>query len=137
MKQISLIFVVALVLNALWENLHSFLYVNYMGGTITEFILLRASLFDAFLIIIISIPFIYFSFLKNKTWLIIIFGILIAILNEWYGLQTGRWMYSEFMPIIPILKTGLSPTLQLGVLGHLSFKFSAYILRVKLITPQS
>lgn len=97
-----------------------------MGGKITEFILLRASLFDAILIVIISLPFVYFSFLKNKTWLILILGIIIAIFNEWYGLGIGHWAYNELMPIIPIIKTGLTPTIQLGLLGYLSIKIQRY-----------
>lgn len=93
-----------------------------MGGEITEFILIRASLFDALLITIILLPFIFFDKLKNKSWLIIIIGVIIAILNEWYGLGTGRWMYNSFMPILPIINVGLTPVLQLGILGYVSFR---------------
>lgn len=124
MKKIIFIFINAFVLNAIWENLHSFLYDNYMGGKITEFILLRASLFDALLITLISLPFLYFFALKDKSWLILILGTIIAILNEWYGLNTGRWAYNAFMPIIPILETGITPTIQLGLLGYATFKIS-------------
>ncbi|MCC7160463.1 hypothetical protein IT399_01955 [Candidatus Nomurabacteria bacterium] len=124
MKKIIFIFITAFVLNAIWENLHSFLYDNYMGGKITEFILLRASLFDALLITLISLPFLYLYFLKNKSWLILVFGTVIAILNEWYGLNTSRWAYNALMPIIPILETGITPTIQLGLLGYATFKIS-------------
>lgn len=127
MKREGIIFLFAFVLNLIWENLHSFLYSNYMGGRITEFILIRASLFDAVIITIIFIPFLYLPILKNKNWLIIVVGIVIAVLNEWYGLSTGRWEYNQLMPIIPIIKTGLTPTLQLGVLGYLSCVFEKYI----------
>jgi len=122
MKKISLIFILAFITNLIWENLHSFLYLSYKGGEITEFILIRASLFDALLITVISLFFLYLSSLKNKIWFIFFIGITVAILNEWYGLSTGRWIYNDIMPIIPIIKTGLSPTLQLGLLGYLSFK---------------
>jgi hypothetical protein len=64
---------------------------------------------------------------KNKNWLIIFIGILIAIFNEWYGLNTGRWLYNDLMPIIPIIKTGLTPTIQLGLLGYFSYKIHEYI----------
>lgn len=124
MKKIGSIFILAFILNVLWENLHSFLYSNYMGGEITEFILIRASLFDALLIAIISLPFIFFDKLKNKSWLIIIIGVIIAILNEWYGLGTARWMYNSFMPILPIINVGLTPAIQLGILGYVSFRFA-------------
>jgi len=127
MKRISIVFISALILNIIWENLHSFLYANYQGGSITEYILIRASLFDALLITIICIPFLYVSFLKRKTWLIFIIGIIIAIVNEWYGISTLRWTYAEIMPIIPVIKTGLTPTFQLGLLGYLSFKLQSVV----------
>jgi hypothetical protein len=125
MKRLLTIFVLALLLNAVWENIHSVLYSNYMGGPITETILLRASLFDALLIALICAPFLYVHTLKDRDWLILIFGTLIGILNEWYGLSTGRWAYNSMMPILPLIKVGLSPTLQLGLLGYVSYKVEA------------
>lgn len=126
MKRYFIIFLSAFFLNVLWENVHSLLYANYKGGVITEFILLRASLFDAVVITFILIPFIHVGALKNKSWLIIIAGICIAVFNEWYGLNTARWAYNSFMPILPIITVGLTPTLQLGLLGYLSFKIQEY-----------
>ena len=122
MKKIITIFLSAFILNLIWENLHSLLYSNYMGGEITEFILIRASLFDALMITIILLPFIYLNKLKNKSWLIIVVGIVIAVLNEWYGLSTDRWMYNSLMPVLPIIMVGLTPTLQLGILAYISYK---------------
>jgi len=127
MKKLITIFFLAFVFNVIWENLHSFLYSNYMGGKITEYILIRASLFDALLITLILLPFLFLDRLKNKSWLIIIIGIIIAIFNEWYGLDTNRWAYNSFMPIIPIIKVGLSPTLQLGTLGFLTYKIEKWV----------
>ena len=124
MKKLINVFLLAFVLNVLWENWHSFLYNNYMGGKITEFILVRASLFDALLITIILFPFMFFETFKNKSWLIIIIGIIIAILNEWYGLSTGRWVYNSSMPILPVIGVGLTPVLQLGTLGYFSLKLA-------------
>src|SRR3990167_5963264 len=125
MKKVSLIFILSFFLNLIWENLHSFLYIGYMGGTITEFILLRASVADAIIITILSLPFIFVPRLKGKSWLIIFVGILIAIFVELYALNTGRWAYNEYMPIIPTLGAGLTPTIQLGLLGYLSYWFVA------------
>ena len=126
MKKIVTIFLLAFVLNAIWENAHSFFYSNYMGGQITEFILLRASLFDALLITVILLPFVYLPNLKNKGWMIVVIEIIIAIVNEWYGLRTGRWAYNEFMLVIPLIKTGITPTLQLGILAYVTYKLSQY-----------
>jgi hypothetical protein len=121
MKRISIIFLLAFILNIFWENIHSFLYISYKGGQITQFILIRASLFDAVLITLILIPFLYLSKLKGRMWLIFIIGTIIAIFNEWYGLSTNRWLYNSYMPIVPIIKVGLTPTLQLGILGYISY----------------
>jgi hypothetical protein len=93
-----------------------------MGGQITEFILIRASLFDALLITIILTIFTRVTFLKDRDKLIIVIGILIAIFNEWYGLGTNRWSYNSFMPILPIINVGLTPTFQLGLLGYLTYR---------------
>ena len=66
MKKLIIIFFLAFVFNVIWENLHSFLYSNYMGGKITEYILIRASLFDALLITLILLPFLFLDRLKNN-----------------------------------------------------------------------
>jgi hypothetical protein len=39
-------------------------------------------------------------------------GVLITIAFEWYAISTGRWAYSELMPVVPGLRMGLSPLLQ-------------------------
>jgi|SRR3989344_7611971 len=127
MKKILIIFVTAFVLNLVWENLHSLLYDNYMGGKITEFILLRATLADAVMIVLITLPFVLIPLFKKYDWLILPIGILVAICIEWYALGTGRWAYNAYMPIVPIISVGLTPVLQLGLLGYLSFKIQEHI----------
>lgn len=122
-KKLSLIFASALVLNSVWENAHSVLYANYMRGAITEPILLRASIWDAVIITLICLPFLYDGSLRRKSWLIFAIGVVVAIAIEMYALQTGRWAYNELMPVIPLLGVGLTPTLQLGTLGIISFIF--------------
>ncbi len=120
-KKILLILLVSFLLNLMWENLHSSLYVEYRGKTITESILVRASIIDALIIFLITLPFITIPRLRKKDWIIIIIGILIAVGIELYALHTGRWSYNGYMPIIPFLSIGLTPTLQLGVLGYLAY----------------
>ena len=124
MKKVFLIFLVSLVLNFVWENLHSLMYKSYMGGKITELILFRASIVDAIIITLICVPFIYFAFLRKMDWLIIFCGIIVAIIIEQYGLGSGRWEYDLYMPIVPIISVGLSPVLQLGLTGYLSYRLS-------------
>ncbi|MBI2634492.1 hypothetical protein HYW82_02370 [Candidatus Peregrinibacteria bacterium] len=121
-KKIFFIFLLSLFLNFIWENAHSYLYTAYMGGRITETILLRASVGDAVIITLLSLPFIFVPMLKNKSWIIIFAGVLIAIFIELYALRTGRWAYNEYMPMIPIISIGLTPAIQLGLLGYLSYR---------------
>lgn len=122
-KNISFIFLFALVTNFIWENLHASLYGGYQGGEITEFILTRASFWDAVIIVFILLPFLYFDFLAKRLWIIFVIGFAIAVAIEWYALSTNRWSYNEFMPIIPFLETGLTPTIQLGFLAYATYVF--------------
>ncbi|MBI2676490.1 MAG: hypothetical protein HYX21_00845 [Candidatus Yanofskybacteria bacterium] len=122
-KKILLIFASAFLLNLVWENLHSLLYLHYKSGAISELILLRATLFDAVFISILGILFLKFSYLKNRLWLSLPFGFAIAIVIELYALKTGRWAYGELMPVVPFINTGVTPTIQLGLLSYLIFKW--------------
>jgi len=100
------------------------IFVIARGGEITEFILLRAAVVDAVMITLIATPFIFWPALNRRSWLIIIAGLIVAIALERFALSTGRWAYNDLMPIIPLLATGLTPTIQLGLLGFLSFKLA-------------
>ncbi|MFA6603376.1 MAG: hypothetical protein WCT10_00875 [Patescibacteria group bacterium] len=118
---IFLIFLFALIFNAIWENLHAPLYISYRGQTITELILLRAAVVDAGMITLLALPFIYNAGFRRRSWLIIPLGILIAVFLELYALNSARWAYTSDMPLVPFLAVGLTPTLQLGPLGYLAF----------------
>ncbi len=104
MKPLFSIFLLSFILNFIWENLHSYLYTGYMGGKITEIILLRASVIDALIITAISLPFIYFAFLKNKSWLIIFIGIIISIIIEFicpsFRKMVVQSIYAPHTPIV-------------------------------------
>lgn len=127
MKKVFLLFVAAFLSNAIWENIHSFLYDHYRGGEITEFILLRATLADAVMITVIAAPFALLPRLRHYRWLIIPIFLAVAIMIELYALSTGRWAYNEYMPLVPFLGVGLSPTIQLALLGYLSVKIQEYL----------
>ncbi len=124
MKKIISIFILSFFLNLIWENLHSWLYAGYRGGEITAVILFRAAVVDAIIITLLSLPFVFIAKLKNKSWIIIFVGVVVAIGIELFALRTGRWVYNEYMPLIPILSIGLTPTVQLGLLGYISFYLS-------------
>jgi hypothetical protein len=127
MKKILFIFIFSFILNLIWENLHSLLYANYIGGKITEFVLFHASLGDAVMITLVLLPFVFYPKLKKYNWMIIIIFLIVAILIEYYALGAGRWAYNSLMPIIPIFGgIGLTPMIQLGLLGYLTFKLEEY-----------
>ena len=132
MKKIFFIFLLSFSFNLIWENLHFYLYAGYMGGTITEAILLRASVVDAIIITFLSFPFVFIAKLRNKNWIIIFIGIVVAILIELHALRTERWVYNEYMPIIPILSVGLTHTIQLGLLGYHSYWLIVGIKKAKI-----
>ncbi len=123
------IFLISFILNLIWENLHAPLYDNYMGGKITELVLLRATLADAaiivFIFILLALFFRNFLWFQNLNWKSILFlliiGAFIAIGIEKWALITDRWDYMYSMPIIPVIKVGLTPVLQMMLLPITSF----------------
>lgn len=124
LKTLITVFILAFIFNFIWENLHANLYVHYQGGVITEQILLRATLFDAGFITLMSLLFIGSKYFNQRLWLAMIIGLLFAIGLERWALETNRWSYNELMPIIPLIRVGLTPTLQLGFLAFLIFKIT-------------
>lgn len=112
------VLILSFALNLVWEIFHSALYISYQGGAITGFILFRAAIVDA---IIISTLFLSAKKLNiHESMFVVIGGLVIAIGIEIWALQTGRWVYSSLMPIIPILHTGLTPTIQLAITGYIA-----------------
>lgn len=115
-------FLIAFVLNLLWENLHAVLYAHYGGGPITEPLLIFMSIKDALLILTLIAAIKVIPNAAKYPWLIFLCGIVTAVVIESHALATGRWAYTQAMPIIPYLGTGLSPTVQLGLLGYISYR---------------
>lgn len=56
-----------------------------------------------------------------------ILGALIAIAIEWRAAQTGRWSYTDDMPIVPGLGVGLWPLLQLAILTPFSIWIARWL----------
>jgi len=119
-KKLAWGFGLALALNWGWEAAHSRLYAHYQGGAITALILLRAAVVDA--AIILALFFIAQQRKLNRTIVVVGGGLIVAVGLELWALQTGRWAYNALMPIIPLLKTGLTPTLQLALTGYITRK---------------
>ena len=116
MKKLALVYLLAFVVSWLWEVLHSALYLNYMGEAITGWVLFHVTIVDAVMILVLV--FVGRKLGKYKTLFILAGGFIIAIIIETWALQTGRWEYNFLMPIIPVIKTGLSPTIQLATTAY-------------------
>ncbi|MFA5183685.1 MAG: hypothetical protein WC405_20440 [Syntrophales bacterium] len=58
---------------------------------------------------------------KFRIFFIILAGLVIGIIIEKICLQAGRWSYNQAMPIIPFIKVGLSPVLQMTILPLTTF----------------
>lgn len=54
---------------------------------------------------------------------------LVAVLIEVFALSATRWAYGLWMPVIPILEVGLTPIIQLPLLGYLSVRIISYLFR--------
>lgn len=125
-KIILSILIVSFILNIAWENANAPLYKWFIDYSNHFKMCFDASIWDALLIL--TMYFLISLILWNLDWiesikikdffLIIVIGLIITIIFEKYALDTWRWDYNEYMPIIPFLWIGLSPILQL-ILHHI------------------
>ncbi|MDO8560561.1 MAG: hypothetical protein Q7S23_06090 [bacterium] len=111
------LWVVSYVINLIWEISHAPLYLHFRGGPITLAVLFYAAAVDATIITVLGwlvgrvrrrelrLPLLFFG------------GVIAALVIEWRALTTARWAYGPLMPVVPLLGTGWSPTLQLGLTG--------------------
>lgn len=122
MRKVSYFFILAFAFNFIWEISQSFLYMpHYVGISGLIKVHFIASLGDVVIIgIIFLLSYLMFGydFLKDKysvknLFVVIIIGLTMAVLIEKYALASGRWEYNSAMPIIPLLKVGLTPVLQM------------------------
>lgn len=121
-------FLIAFVTNLFWENAHMPLYKNFNGDRSRLSRFLR-SLYDSFMdsVLIMSLylgPALLLSLpadwpfaagLLQQTLLALLGGVVAAWI-EWRALKTGRWQYTDKMPVVPVLNVGFSPLVQLMVL---------------------
>lgn len=129
-KQLGIVFILAFLLNLAWENVHSYLYVHYQGGTITELILVKAALFDAFVTTVAGALYLWVRPFRRRLDVTIVGLLVFAIGLELFALATSRWLYAPSMPTLPCLEVGLTPTIQLALLAYISFRLSGLLKRV-------
>ena len=127
MNKWLLVFLLAFGLNAAWEFWHSRFYVHYQNGPITKAILLRAALFDG-AVITLALYLAQQFFDAGQIWWAAGGLLVFAILLEKWALATARWQYADTMPLIPLLSTGLTPTIQLAVTGAIAYLLYRYVI---------
>lgn len=58
---------------------------------------------------------------------LVVLGALTAVVLEWHALQTGRWTYNALMPLIPGLRVGVYPVLQMAVVPVVAASLSGFL----------
>ena len=55
----------------------------------------------------------------------VVFGVCYTVFSEWLNIEVrGSWAYSDLMPVVPVIDTGLSPLLQWIVIPLAAFRWS-------------
>ena len=140
LPRIATIFVVAVLLNYVWEIAQMPLYQRQGSWLEQAAHCFVPSLGDGLLVLLIlACGRIVFG---NLAWtdrrdqaaiaFMLLIGLGVALAVEWVGLHVlRRWAYSESMPLLPVLGVGLAPVLQMLVLPPLIFRISSWWFRRK------
>lgn len=131
-------FVVAVAANFAWEVAQSVLYTpmgGWLSGTWRCFV---ASLG----VIVLGIAGSGWLLFRRADWfvrpgiagylLMTAIGVAVAVLIERRAIATGRWVYTDRMPIMPIVNVGLVPVLQMITLPPFMFSVAGRWLKGKI-----
>jgi hypothetical protein len=66
---------------------------------------------------------------KSKIFYIVLTGFVVGVTIEKVCLEADRWSYSKAMPVIPMIKVGLSPILQMTILPLATFALAKRLLK--------
>ena len=135
MKKVQLIFTVffiGFVLNLVWENVQAPLFEGFTSFWDHFMICFWASLVDAATILLlyglVAIWYRDFYWFKYMNWKValalMMLGGAIALGFEYWAFAIDYWAYTERMPVVPYLRIGLSPLLQMMLLPLLTFVLS-------------
>jgi hypothetical protein len=126
---------VTLIANLIWEIVQLPLYTLWTTGTVRQqaFAIVHCTIGDAMIAALCLI--LALLVFAEPTWpttsavrvfsATLAIGIGYTIYSEWINTSVrGNWAYSPWMPIIPLLGTGLSPLLQWLVVPILAHRIS-------------
>lgn len=138
-KKIIYIVILSFIFNLAWEVFHSPLYktaVDAIKSGYYPILIIKAAAGDIIMILIIFLGISTFN--KSLEWKInnkknialsIIFGLIISIAFELYAQATNRFFYNYKMPIIPLIKVGLTPVLQMIITPLITFWLAEKIIQ--------
>ncbi len=120
------------ITNLIWEFAQLPFYTIWQTGTHSEIVFAAVHCTGGDILIAMSCLIGSLFVLGNKNWpndyflgvaaLTIVSGLSYAIFSEWLNTEVrGAWAYSDLMPIVPVIGTGLSPFLQWVVLPTTGF----------------
>ena len=122
--------VVAFLLHLVWENAQAPLYAGFQSFSQHFSMCLIGTLGD----MVITFSVLGFMLLLKKDvtrsadfLALAVLGFIVAVLIEQHALLVGKWGYALTMPILPVLKVGLTPILQMTLLLPLSFYLAKVI----------
>ena len=115
--------IVVAIANLLWEFAHIPLYTIATTGTANEILFAVVHCTGGDVLIALSCICLALFLAGDQSWptnqwrtvatLTILFGVGYTIFSEWLNVSVRKaWAYSNLMPVIPVIETGLSPVLQ-------------------------
>lgn len=123
------ILAIGFLVNLLWENAQAFLYVGYRGFIEHFWICFVASVIDALVILLVYLvlALVYKDIYWPRHYTIVRYAVValiggaLAVGFEIWALEKEEWAYTALMPVVPGLKVGLSPLIQLIVLPVITY----------------
>lgn len=139
-KQIIFLSIIAFVLHIIWENAQASLFQGFASfsehfpmcvvGAVGD---VAITLFVYFIVALLKNDFNWIVTLNKKDIIsLAVVGFFIAVWIEQRALLFGRWAYADAMPIIPHLKVGLLPILQMILL----LPFSMYLTKKSIVVKE-
>lgn len=128
------LFLVAVLINYIWEITQSPLYVGMEDFNLVWWHCGLAALGDGLLVLLIYAA--GWAVLRRRDWFVqpggigyavmLLAGLIIGVSVEWLAVFIGnRWEYTARMPLIPSLGVGLVPVAQMLALPLLIFRIIA------------
>lgn len=127
-KQIIFLSLIAFLLHVIWENAQAPLFQGYTSfsdhfsicflGAVGDVVI---TLFVFIIIALLKSDFNWIATLNKKDVAVLaVIGFFIAVGIEWRALLFEGWAYADAMPIVPYLRVGLLPIVQMTLLLPLS-----------------